>query len=62
MQHPFGQVVELQTHCPLRHFCPAEQAGLLPHLQPPLLQLSAVLESQATQVLPLAPQALKDDV
>jgi len=42
---------------------PVPQPGLLPHMQSPAAeQLSALLESQATQVSPLRPQRLIDAV
>ena len=52
---PVGQLVASHWQAPPRQRWPAEQAGPVPHLQEPPLQLSA-LAPQAAQVAPAEPQ------
>jgi hypothetical protein len=60
VQQPLHELV-LQTQLPLTHCWPAAQGPLLPHLQPPLVQLSALMELQATQFTPPVPQVANTD-
>ena len=55
LQHPEAQLLALQTQVPRLHTWPAAQALPLPHLHPPVVQLSAVLP-QAVQLAPVVPQ------
>ncbi len=62
VQHP-AQEVASQTHLPDLHSCPAPQAGPPPQEhRPPLEQLSAVMESQATHPAPPTPHVESDDM
>jgi hypothetical protein len=58
-QQPSGQDVPSQTHAPLTHRWPLEQAAPVPQVQvPPLLQVSAV-EPQVAQAPPAVPQLVR---
>jgi hypothetical protein len=62
-QHPAGQEVELQTHIPPEHTCPAEQGGADPQVQAPLAEhLSVLVGSHAVHVTPPSPHVVKDGV
>lgn len=62
-QQPWGHEVASQTQFPPLQRCPGPQAARVPHWQAPAaLQVSAVLESQAEQAAPGAPQAASDRV
>jgi hypothetical protein len=62
-QQPFMQEVELHTQAPLTHCWPLAQGpGLLPHLQPLEVQLSATKLLQLTQPTPIEPQVGKPGV
>jgi hypothetical protein len=57
-QQPLGQLALLHTQAPPWQRWPAEHAGLVPHVQAPLVQLSARVTLQATQAAPFVPQAV----
>ena len=57
-QHPDGHDVESQTHVIPRQRWPAPHGKPAPHLQAPLVHLSEDVELQATQLMPLTPQAV----
>ena len=52
-----GQLLALQAQTPLLQVMPVPQGGLLPHLQPPEVQLSALVP-QLVQAAPPVPQLL----
>ena len=54
-QQAFGQLVASQVQAPFTQCWPAAQGAPVPHLQAPLVQLSAVMP-QATQARPEVPQ------
>lgn len=58
VQQPFAQVVASQTHWPPEQRWSALHALPLPHLQDPLVQLSALLRSHVVQAPPPLPQLL----
>jgi hypothetical protein len=60
VQQPPHDVV-LQTQLPPEHCWPTAHGLLPPHLQLPLVQLSARVELQATQVAPPVPQVANTD-
>jgi len=62
-QHPEGQELELQTHTPPEHSCPAPHGAPNPHVQTPLAKhLSVLLGSQAVHVMPPSPHVENDGV
>ena len=61
-QHPVGQLAALQMHAPPTQRWPAPQAGVLPQLQAPVLQLSEVAASQAAHAAPAAPHCAAEGV
>lgn len=60
VQQPVGQLVGSQTHRPLLHRWPGEQAGLVPQRHTPLPHESA-LPVQARHALPLVPHVKSDE-
>ncbi len=55
-QQPLGQLAAVQRHWPLWQTWPTAHALVVPHLQAPLAQLSAVVLLQVVQVPPAVPQ------
>jgi hypothetical protein len=59
-QQPLVHVVELQTHWPLTHFCPVEQALPVPHAQWPFVHESARFGSHVEHAPPFVPHVIVD--
>jgi hypothetical protein len=59
-QHPLGHDVASHTQAPLTQRWPAPQAGPVPQVQLPFVQLSALVALQATHAAPLVPQLVSD--